>query len=109
LAKRGRRGEIAVPPSPENGTSPPDGITRQKSTITDAKMMSLACRLKPEEQWTDADNNCIAWKTESVIAQVFTDAGVTGIGGCSRYNGPQELKEHVPQRDQTDSGLEKPV
>ena len=55
--------------------SPLDGVTRQNIKITDVKMIGLAYRLKPEEQWPDSGNNNIIWKTESVIVEVSTDTG----------------------------------
>jgi L-alanine-DL-glutamate epimerase-like enolase superfamily enzyme len=87
-----RRGATALSNS---RTSPLDGVTREKIRITDVKLINLAYRLKPEEQWPDADNNVIIWKTESVIVQLSTDAGITGIGGCSRYNGPEAMKQYL--------------
>ncbi len=78
-----------------NRMSPLAGVTREKIKITGIKLTNLAYRLTPEEQWPDADNNVIIWKTESVIVEVSTDAGITGIGGCSRYNGPQEMKQYA--------------
>jgi L-alanine-DL-glutamate epimerase-like enolase superfamily enzyme len=80
---------------PANRVSPLDGIPREKIRITDIKLINLAYKLKPEEQWPDGDENGIIVKTESVIVQVSTDAGLTGIGGCSRYRGPQEMKQYV--------------
>ncbi len=76
-------------------TSPLDGIKRDKIKITDVKLINLAYRLKPDEEWPDGDQNFIIWKTECVIAKVFTDAGITGIGGCSRYNGPEAMRQFV--------------
>lgn len=80
---------------PRNRVSPLDGVARERLKITDIKVMSLGYRLKPEEEWPDSDNHVIIYKTESVIVQVFTDAGITGIGGCSRYNGPEEMRLYV--------------
>jgi L-alanine-DL-glutamate epimerase-like enolase superfamily enzyme len=80
---------------PKNRVSPLDGIAREKLKITDIKVISLAYRLKPDEEWPDGDNNFVIWKTESVVVQVFTDAGITGIGGCTRYNGPAQMKEYT--------------
>jgi L-alanine-DL-glutamate epimerase-like enolase superfamily enzyme len=80
---------------PADRISPLDGVKREKIKITNIKVISLGYRLKPEEEWPDADNNNIIWKTESVIAEVSTDAGLKGIGGCSRYNGPEEMKQYV--------------
>ncbi len=87
-----RRGAPALP---DGRLSPLDGVAREKIKITDLKLISLGYRLKPEEEWPDADNNVIIYKTESVIVQVSTDAGIKGIGGCSRYNGPQEMKDYL--------------
>jgi L-alanine-DL-glutamate epimerase-like enolase superfamily enzyme len=80
---------------PKGRISPLDGVTRQNMQITDIKVISLGYRLKPEEEWPDGDANNIIWKTESVIVQVSTDVGLTGVGGCSRYNGPAEMKLYV--------------
>jgi L-alanine-DL-glutamate epimerase-like enolase superfamily enzyme len=74
---------------------PLNGIKREKIKITDIRVMLLSYQLKPEELWTDADDNGIIWQTSSVITEVFTDAGIVGIGGASRYNGPEEMKEYT--------------
>ena len=79
----------------KNRISPLDGVAREKIKITDMRLISLAYRLKPDEEWPDGDNNAIIWKTESVIVEVSTDAGLKGIGGCSRYNGPAEMKLYL--------------
>jgi L-alanine-DL-glutamate epimerase-like enolase superfamily enzyme len=71
---------------------PLNGIQRENIKITDIRVMLLSYKLKPEELWTDGDDNGIIWQTSSVIIQVFTDAGIVGIGGASRYNGPEEMK-----------------
>ncbi len=71
---------------------PLHGISRENIKITDIKVTLLSYLLKPVEQWTDGDNNFIIWQTTSVITEVFTDAGIVGIGGSSRYNGPEEMK-----------------
>ena len=75
--------------------SPLDGVKREKIKITDVKMMTLGYQLKPDEVWPDGDNHNLIWKTEAAIVQVFTDVGITGIGGCSRYNGPAAMKEYT--------------
>lgn len=74
---------------------PLDEVTRENIKITDIKVTLLSYLLKPEELWADGDNNDIIWQTTSVITEVFTDAGITGIGGCSRYNGPVEMKTYT--------------
>ena len=53
--------------------SPLDGVKREKIKITDIQVMNLGYRLKPEEEWPDADNNVIIWKTESVIVMAATN------------------------------------
>ena len=75
--------------------SPLDGIPRQNIRITGVRLISLAYRLKPDEEWADGASNMIIYKTESVIAEVTTDAGLKGIGACSRYNGPAAMKEYL--------------
>ena len=74
---------------------PLNDIRRENIKITDIKVTLLSYLLKPEEQWTDGDDNVIIWQTSSVITEVFTDAGITGIGGSSRYNGPVEMKTYT--------------
>jgi L-alanine-DL-glutamate epimerase-like enolase superfamily enzyme len=75
--------------------SPLDGVKRENIRITDVKVTNLGYSLKPDEEWPDGDNNMIIWKTESVIVEVFTDSGLKGIGGCTRYNGPAEMQEYL--------------
>ena len=74
---------------------PLNGIKRENIKITDIKVKLLSYLLKPEELWTDGDDNGIIWQTSSVIIEVFTNAGITGIGGASRYNGPEEMKVYT--------------
>ena len=76
----------------DNIIRPLNDIKRENIKITDIKVMLLSYLLKPQELWTDGDDNGIIWQTSSVIIEVFTDAGITGIGGASRYNGPEEMK-----------------
>lgn len=87
-----QRGGAALP---KGRLSPLDGVTRQNIKITDLKVISLAYRLKPGEEWPDGATNGIIWKTESVIVRVSTDVGLEGIGACSRYNGPAAMKQYL--------------
>ena len=80
---------------PKGRLSPLDGVTRQNIKIKNLNLISLAYRLKPEEEWPDGADNGIIWKTESVIVEVLTDAGLKGIGACSRYNGPAAMKAYL--------------
>jgi L-alanine-DL-glutamate epimerase-like enolase superfamily enzyme len=70
-------------------------IKRENIKITDIRVTLLSYQLKPEELWTDGDNNGIIWQTTSVIMEVFTDVGIVGIGGASRYRGPEEMKNYT--------------
>ena len=81
--------------SRENVIHPLDGVKRENIKITDVRVKLLSYRLKPEELWADGDNNSIIWQTSTVITEVLTDAGITGIGGSSRYNGPEEMKAYT--------------
>jgi galactonate dehydratase len=83
------------PDASEMQIQPLNGIKRENIKITDIKVTLLSYLLKPEELWTDGDDNGIIWQTSTVITEVFTDAGIVGIGGSSRYNGPEEMKEYT--------------
>jgi L-alanine-DL-glutamate epimerase-like enolase superfamily enzyme len=74
---------------------PLNGIKRENIKITDIRVTLLSYELKPEELWADGDDNSIIWQTSSVITEVFTDVGIVGIGGSSRYNGPEEIKMYT--------------
>jgi galactonate dehydratase len=74
---------------------PLNGIKRENIRITDIRVTLLSYKLKPEELWADGDDNSIIWQTSSAITEVFTDVGIVGIGGSSRYNGPEEMKVYT--------------
>ncbi len=74
---------------------PLDGLKRENIKITGLKLMHLSYRLKPDEEWPDGDNQIIYWKTESAIVTVSTDAGITGLGSCNQFKGPQQMKEYA--------------
>jgi L-alanine-DL-glutamate epimerase-like enolase superfamily enzyme len=74
---------------------PLEGIQRENIKITDIKVTLLSYELKPEELWTDNDDNIVIYLTTSVITEVFTDVGLVGIGGSSRYNGPAEMRTYT--------------
>ena len=74
---------------------PLEGIKRENIKITGVKLMHLSYRLKPEEEWPDADNHVVAWKTESAIVTVETDGGIIGLGSCNQFKGPQQMKEYT--------------
>lgn len=89
-----RRGAASLP---KDRISPLDGVRREKLKITGVDLINLGYRLKPDEEWADGGRNSIIWKTESVIVEVSTDAGLKGIGACSRYNGPAAMKQYLEQ------------
>ena len=64
---------------------PLEGIERQNINITDLKVTLLSCEYPPEEQLRVVKN--IWWKSDSIIVEIFTEQGVVGIGGASRYSG----------------------
>jgi L-alanine-DL-glutamate epimerase-like enolase superfamily enzyme len=64
---------------------PLEGIQRQDIKITDLKVTLLSFEYPPEEQLRVVKN--IWWKSDSILVEIFTDQGVSGIGGSSRYSG----------------------
>ncbi len=74
---------------------PLDGIAREKLSITDLEVILLSYRLGPQEQWPDSDQHIVIWKTTTVIVKITTDAGLVGLGGASRYRGPERMKHYA--------------
>lgn len=76
---------------------PLDGIERENIRITDLKVTLLSCELPPEEQWylDWIPERYKAWKTDSILVEVFTDKGVKGIGGATQYGGPEIVKQYL--------------
>ncbi len=76
---------------------PLDGIERENIRITDLKVTLLSCELPPEEQWylDWIPERYKAWKTDSILVEVLTDKGVTGIGGATQYGGPEMVKQYL--------------
>ena len=64
---------------------PLEGIARQKIEIIDLKVTLLSFEYPPEEQLCVGRN--IWWKSDAIIVEIFTDQGIVGIGGSSRYSG----------------------
>ena len=64
---------------------PLEGIQRQDIKITDLKVTLLSFEYPPEEQLRVVKS--IWWKSDSILVEVFTDQGVSGLGGASRYSG----------------------
>ena len=70
---------------PRTRIHPLEGIERQNIKITDLKVTLLSVEYPPEEQLLVGKG--IWWKSDSIIVEIFTDQGVVGIGGSSRYSG----------------------
>ncbi|MBM3188310.1 MAG: mandelate racemase/muconate lactonizing enzyme family protein [Chloroflexi bacterium] len=76
---------------------PLEGIARQNIRITDLVVTPLSYRLKREEQWPDGDDHFVIWQTTTVIVKVRTDVGLVGIGGASRYSGPERMMAYAEE------------
>lgn len=73
---------------------PLDGVSRENIEITDVKVTLLSYRLPEKEQLLVFSG--IWWKTDAIIVEVFTNAGIVGIGGASRYGGDcQQVKHYI--------------
>jgi hypothetical protein len=78
-------------------SNPLDGIGRENIKITDLKVTLLSCQLPLKEQWylDWIPERYKCWKTDSILVQVYTDAGIIGIGGATQYGGPDVVKEYL--------------
>lgn len=78
---------------------PLDGARREKIKVTDVQVTLLSYELPPEEQWylDWIPERYKAWKTDSILVEVFTDVGITGIGGCTQYGGPARVKKYIEE------------
>jgi L-alanine-DL-glutamate epimerase-like enolase superfamily enzyme len=76
---------------------PLDGVEKEKITITDIKVTLLSCEIPPDEQWylDWIPERYKAWKTDSILVEVFTDKGIKGIGGATQYGGPDVVKLYI--------------
>lgn len=78
---------------------PLDGIERENMRITDLKVTLLSCELPSEEQWylDWIPERYKAWKTDSILVEIFTDKGIKGIGGATQYGGPDVVKKYLEE------------
>jgi L-alanine-DL-glutamate epimerase-like enolase superfamily enzyme len=74
---------------------PLDGIRRENITIRDVKVTLMSYELPRDKQWITG--TWVAWKTDAVLVQVFTDQGIVGIGESSPYGGPQDIKKFIEE------------
>jgi L-alanine-DL-glutamate epimerase-like enolase superfamily enzyme len=79
---------------------PLDGIEKKKISITDIKVSLLSFETPADKQWIPSwqPPDYLWWKTDSILVEVMTDQGLTGIGGSSRYGGGiEETKKHIEE------------
>jgi len=72
-----------------------DGIGRENLKISDIKVTLMSYGLPRNKQWVTGTT--VAWKTDAVLVQVFTDQGIVGIGESSPYGGPEDIKGFVEE------------
>jgi L-alanine-DL-glutamate epimerase-like enolase superfamily enzyme len=77
------------------GLHPLDGIRRENLTLRDVKVTLMSYELPRDKQWITG--TAVAWKTDAVLVQVFTDQGIVGIGESSPYGGPPEIKKFIEE------------
>lgn len=84
--------------SPDKSRNHPlDGMIRENIRITDLKVTLLSCELPPKEQWylDWIPERYKCWKTDSILIEISTDAGIRGIGGATQYGGPDVVKHYL--------------
>lgn len=76
---------------------PLQGLARENLKITDLKVTLLSAPIPDAEQWylDWVPERYRAWKTDSILIEVFTDSGIKGIGGCTQYGGPDKVKAYA--------------
>jgi len=63
------------------------GVSRENIRISDVRVTLLSYETPPEERWIPSWVPPVYewWKNDSILVEVFTDQGITGIGGASMY------------------------
>ena len=76
---------------------PLEDIDRENIKISDVKVTPISCPVPPKEQWylDWIPERYKCWKTDSILVEVFTDVGITGIGGCTQYGVPEQIVKYV--------------
>ena len=67
--------------------NPLDGVARENLKITDVQVRLFSCDVPIETWWYGAG--------VTILTEVTTDQGLTGIGGPSPYGGPDFVKEYT--------------
>ncbi len=80
---------------------PLDGIPRENITILDVRVTLLSFETPRAKQWIPSWEPPVYvwWKTDSILVEVYTDQGIIGIGGASRYGGGniEEIKKYIEE------------
>ena len=79
--------------APTQRMHPAQGLERENIKITDVKMTILSHEFEEKHQWFVSGR--YAWKTDTMILQVFTDQGIVGIGEGSPYGYLDRMKEYT--------------
>ena len=76
---------------------PLEGVTREDIKITEVEVTLFSSELPAEEQWylDWIPERYKCWKTDSILIEVTTDAGIQGLGGCTQYGVPHRIKDYV--------------
>ncbi len=75
------------PPARPTRNHPLDGIARENIKITGVRVRLFSCDIPLEKWWYGAG--------VTILTEVFTDAGIVGIGGPSPYGGPDFVKQYT--------------
>jgi len=78
---------------------PLEGLSREPIVITDIKVTLLSSEVPPKEQWylDWIPERYKCWKTDSILIEVSTDAGIKGIGGATQYGVPHQVIKYVDE------------
>ena len=68
-------------------------ISSENIKITAVKMTILSHEFEEKHQWYTAGR--LAWKSDTMILQIFTDQGIIGIGEGSPYGRLERMKGYV--------------
>lgn len=76
---------------------PLEGVIREDIKITEVKVTLFSSELPAEAQWylDWIPERYKCWKTDSILIEVTTDAGIQGLGGCTQYGVPHRIKDYV--------------
>ena len=95
LSRRSFLGSAAAAALPALRSSPLDGVKRENLKITDVKVTLLSYELPLEKQWVSG--TFLVWKCDAILAEIFTDKGIVGIGEPSPYGGPEQVKQFIEE------------